>query len=141
MPHANFNVGVKAILQNQEGKILALGAHDNGPMAGFNDMPGGRIDDTEVGTDFIEILKREITEELGNISYEINPTPVVTLSWLWPNGQPMVFIYYLVKFQSGDLMISEEHTSSNWITPNKEEIDKYFTSYHNAALKQYLKIK
>lgn len=138
MAHANFNIGIKAIMQNSEGKILALKAHDNGPMAGYNDMPGGRIDEDEVGTSFLEILKREIKEELGEIQHEIQPRPAAAVSCSWPNGQAMTFIYYLVDYHGGELMISDEHLAHEWITPSLEEIDKYFTSYHNAALKQYI---
>jgi 8-oxo-dGTP pyrophosphatase MutT (NUDIX family) len=138
MAHANFNVGIKAIMQNSEGKILALKAHNNGPMAGYNDMPGGRIDEDEVGTDFLEILKREIKEELGNIQYSITPSPVAATSWTWPNGQAMAFIYFLVKYQSGELEISDEHLAHSWIDATPEEVDKYFTTYHNTALKQFL---
>lgn len=138
MSHAKFNVGIKAIMQNSEGKILTLKAHDNGPMAGYNDMPGGRIEETEIGVPFTEILQREIEEELGDIQYKIEHQPVTAVSWTWPNGQDMTFIYYLAKYEFGDLIISDEHWGHEWIEPTIENIDKYFTTYHNAALKQYL---
>lgn len=140
MAHANFNVGIKAIMQNSDGKILALKAHDNGPMAGYNDMPGGRIEEIEVGAQFTDILQREIEEELGDIQYKIEHQPVAAVSCNWPNGQAMTFIYFLTKYESGDLVISDEHWGHEWIEPTVENIDKYFTTYHNEALKQYLKL-
>ncbi|QQS22830.1 NUDIX hydrolase [bacterium] len=136
MAHASFNVGVKAIMKNSKGKILALEAHMNGPMAEYYDMPGGRIDEEEVGTPFSDILRREIREELGDIEFDLDPNPIAAVSWLWPNGQPMTFIYYPAKLTGGEPQISEEHLSYKWVEPTEEELDKYFTSYHRAALKQ-----
>lgn len=140
MPHANFNVGLKAILKNDKGEILALESHNNGPTAGFYDLPGGRIDDTEIKIPFVEILKREIKEEVGDVQYNINEKPFLGLSWEWPNGQEMVFIYYEAKLDSGDVKISEEHLSYKWVELNEENIEKYFTSYHKEALKQFIKV-
>ncbi len=136
MSHANFNVGIKAIMQNSEGKILALEAHMNEPMAGYYDMPGGRIDEDEVGTAFSDILKREIKEELGDIEFILEPNPVAAVSWLWPNNQPMTFIYFKCKLISGEPQISEEHLSYKWVDITEKELDKHFTTYHRAALKQ-----
>ncbi|HEX3095570.1 MAG TPA: NUDIX domain-containing protein [Patescibacteria group bacterium] len=144
MAHANFNVTLKAIIQRADGKILALKAYDNGPMAGYNDMPGGRIDDNEVSLDFADILKREIKEELGEINYTLKTNPVAAVSWTWPTGslkgQEMVSIYFLGEYQSGEINISDEHLGHDWIEPTTEQIDKYFTSYHNKALKNYLSL-
>ena len=60
-----YQVSLKALIKNQEGKVLALKAVDTGSFAGFYDLPGGRIDMDEFHTAYIDILKREIAEELG----------------------------------------------------------------------------
>lgn len=135
MAHAQFNVGLKVILKNSEGKVLALKAHTNGPMKDYYDLPGGRVDDDEVGKSFVEILKREITEELGPINYELNTNPITALSWLWPNGQAMTFIYWEAEYKNGDITTGEEHLGHEWIEPTDQELDKYFTTYHRQAFK------
>lgn len=135
MAHANFNIGLKVILKNSKGKILGLEAHKNGPMADYYDLPGGRIDDNEIGKPFLEVLAREIEEELGEIDYQLDDKPATALSWEWPNGQAMTFIYWEGLYQSGELAITDEHLSHQWIEPTEEELNKHFTSYHRQAFR------
>lgn len=138
MSHANLKVNIKAIMLNSKGKILALKAQNNGPMADYYDMPGGRVEEYELGIKLVDILDREIREELGEIQYTVEPRPLTALTWTWPDGQSMVYIYYLVKYQSGDIRISDEHQSYEWIEYSKEKIEKHFITHHLAALEQYL---
>ena len=138
MPHANFLVSLKIILLNEKNEVLALEAQMNGPMAGYYDLPGGRIDDNEIQIPFHDILKREIQEEIGNVECTISQQPVSTLSWIWPTGEKLTFIYYTAKITSGEVQISDEHQSYSWVTLSKENIEKYFTTYHKAALTEYI---
>ena len=72
-----YNVAMKLFLKNKRGEILGLKAKTGGgPLSGFYDVPGGRIDTDEFQKPIAEIIARETQEELGKISYELNPRPV-----------------------------------------------------------------
>ena len=62
-----YQVSLKVVFRDGD-KLLAL-AKDKGSFAGHYDFPGGRIDLIEFETDFMEILAREIGEELGDAQY------------------------------------------------------------------------
>ena len=51
-----FQVGVKALIEDEMGRVLLLKNRD------FWDMPGGRMDQ---GEDVRQTLERELTEEIG----------------------------------------------------------------------------
>jgi len=61
-----FQVGVKALIQNQAGNILLLAVPKWDDNPAHWDLPGGRM---EPGEDFMQTLKREIKEEIG-VDYE-----------------------------------------------------------------------
>lgn len=138
MAHALLKVATKLILTNNQGEILALEALSNGSMKGYYDLPGGRMDEEEIGKPFPEIIAREVLEELGEIDYQLDPRPVTSLSWVWPNGQAITFIYYQAKFLNGEIKISDEHLSYKWLKLTKASWEKHFTSYHKEALKNFI---
>jgi 8-oxo-dGTP diphosphatase len=60
-----FNVGIKGLIENSEGKVLVLKSSLKGhriPTEAYWDIPGGRI---EEGENVLDVLKREVEEELG----------------------------------------------------------------------------
>ena len=65
--HALYQVSLKVFLKNERDEVLILKAADGGSYEGFYDFPGGRIDETELETPLVEIARREIVEEVGNI--------------------------------------------------------------------------
>lgn len=138
MAHAQVSVSLKLILKDAEGKILALEGQGNGPMAGFYDIPGGRIDEEEIGIPFTEIFTRELQEELGDVKFSVESRPVTASTWRWPNGKEIVYVYYEGRLESGEIQISDEHQSFEWIQLNDNSLEQYFTSFHKEALKQYL---
>ncbi len=138
MAHAQTLIALKVVFINKDNQVLALEAHTGGPMSGYYDLPGGRIDEGEVGKPFIHILGRELSEELGDIKYVISAEPLHALSWIWPDGTPVTFIYYQGELASEAIKISEEHLSYQWVNLTQPEINKYFTTYHHAALSNYL---
>ena len=64
MPNDFYQVSLKAILKNVEGSVLVLKADFEGPLSGYYDLPGGRIDESEFDIPLLDILKREIREEI-----------------------------------------------------------------------------
>ena len=138
MAHAQVAVSLKLILKNAEGKVLALEAQGNGPMAGYYDLPGGRIDEDEVEVPFTKIFEREIQEELGDVRFSVVPRPITALTWTWPNGKQFCYVYYEGTLISGEPKISAEHLSFKWIDLDETEINNHFTTFHKSALLQYI---
>ena len=138
MAHALLNVNIKIILQNDRKDILALGAQDNGRMKGFNDLPGGRMDDNEIGIELLDIAKRELQEELGDITYTIDSRPFTAFTWKWDDGYQVAFIYYLAAYESGEITISDEHTNYKWVQLTQDNMNAYFTTHHKKALEKLL---
>lgn len=116
-----FYVGVKGLIENQEGKILLLLAdvtkHRNNTEP-YWDIPGGRIKE---GDSVLETLQREIDEETGMKAG--NPefmTAVVSNHQIPIEGDKwagLVLIIYKVTISGSDkVTISEEHSDYEWVT-------------------------
>ena len=56
-----FQIGIKAVITNDEGKILLLAMGELGTPSERWDIPGGRMDDNET---FEQTLARELDEEI-----------------------------------------------------------------------------
>jgi 8-oxo-dGTP pyrophosphatase MutT (NUDIX family) len=118
-----FYVGVKALIENEVGKVLVLEAdvtykHKSG-MAVYWDLPGGRID---VGDDLLSALGREIKEETGITEYEALPDQVITVLSnheipLDGGGKAgLALIIYRVKIADDAVItLSPEHTNYEWV--------------------------
>ena len=75
-PHL-FQVSLKLILKNKKGEILALKLPKTSSMAGYCDLPGGRINADEINMPPEKIIKRESLEEIGKVKYSLKkPTSV-----------------------------------------------------------------
>lgn len=145
MPDKDFyQVSLKLILKNDKNEMLILKARDNGAFAGFYDLPGGRIDDNEFDVDLLKIMKREVTEEIGNVEVSIIPKPVATgrarLIKLDYKGDPLrvLYIFYEAHYQGGEIVISEEHTGYKWIKLTEVKLENYFNLGILEGLKMYL---
>lgn len=132
-----FQLGIKGLIRNSEGKILLLQVNPaqlTGNKYGvYWDLPGGRI---HTGDTVINTLKREILEETGIETVE-NPTPV-----------GMVLANVRIPVQVGDhestglilsvyectvptdavVKISEEHQAYDWFSP-QETAEKLQVKY------------
>ena len=142
-----YQVSLKLLLKNNEGDILALKGVDNGSFAGYYDLPGGRIDVDEFKTDFLEILKREAEEEIGNSDFKINPNPVAIgrhlISGLLPLNKTgkdihILNVIFVAEYFGEDVKISDEHTDHKWLNLKEIELEKYFISGILAGIKMYL---
>ncbi len=120
--------------------MLALKADPKGSLAGYYDLPGGRIDDDEFYTPLTDIIKREVLEEIGEVKINLNPKPVavgrhlISPSKLFGKVNEkdihILYLFFEAEYQSGDIEISDEHQSFEWIslTDIKNNAEHYFTS-------------
>lgn len=121
-----LQVGVKAFLQNQEGKYLILKiSKERYPERKEKwDIPGGRI---EPEKSLMENLRREIKEETG-LLLEDQVRLIAAQDILRVPGRHVVRLTYRGKVK-GEVKLSEEHTSYKWVTMNElrrlQKVDVY----------------
>ncbi len=149
-----FSLTVKAVIINQEGKVLIIKRSENDSIkAGEYDLPGGNIDCREN----IEVaMKREIMEELG-IEVELGP---IIYAFDFENkydreyefgkekikigGKGLRFIAY---YKNGEIELSHEHQEYEWLDFDKA-VEKFgdndFTKDKKETIKrakEYLELK
>ena len=112
--YAHYHVALKLVLK--KGDLLLLLKSPRG----YLDLPGGRIDDIEDNTPLTEILAREVREELGeDIKYKLGK-PAFQFRRFFPNKGWKIFLTaYEADYISGEVQISDEHDSFEWINPKE----------------------
>jgi 8-oxo-dGTP pyrophosphatase MutT (NUDIX family) len=123
-----YQISLKLILKNTNGEILGLKAQSNSISTGFYDLPGGRINTNEFETNFSEILKREVREELGDIKFEFSEKPIaISRNLNKRTGNHILHIFFEGEYLDGEIRISDEHLEYKWINLEKINLSEYFT--------------
>lgn len=111
-------VGAKALIKNHDGKVLIVkeaGSYEEGSNIGRFDIVGGRIEPEEP---ILEGLKREVKEESG---LDIEVLNVLDVSENYPiiktEKVHIIRVTYLCQSSTGDVVLSEDHDSYEWIDP------------------------
>lgn len=113
-------IAMKAVIVNQEGRILILreaATYGDGTQRGRYHMPGGRV---EVGENFEDALRREIMEETGlevDIEY-----PIYVGEWrpVIRDVPHQIVATFMVCSPKGDkITLSTEHDDFKWIIPSE----------------------
>lgn len=146
IPNDSYQVSLKMILKNERGEILLLKALNGGTFANFYDLPGGRINIDEFTVPLVEILKREVVEEVGNINFTItSDKPVAVGRHLYPTpinndvvDIHILMIFFEAQYLSGDVVISREHSEFQWVDFSKEDPAKLLKSGILEGVKMYL---
>ena len=127
-----YAVWLKAILKRADGKVLILKVPEWYKQAWFYDFPGWRIDKTEFNVELSDILKREISEEVWDIKYTINMSPISSWrTYCEPNEkynyeEYIFYNYYECEYISWDILVSEEHSEFEWVDLSELDIRKHF---------------
>lgn len=109
---AKLYVGIKAVIL-KDNKMLLLRRED-GTEGPFWDLPGGRLQPNETIT---QALIRELQEELPSFQ---NPQ-IGELLWVYKRTKPLsdgaelLLIYYHLKGNLGEIVLSSEHSRSVWV--------------------------
>lgn len=114
--YAYFQVSIKALVKKGE-ELLLLITPDN-----YYDFPGGRLNKDETNLDLIDILKREISEELGpDFKYQIKDIAFISKRKFNLNQEQkdVLAIFYEIEYVSGDIKLSDEHDKHKWIKPQE----------------------
>lgn len=140
-----FQVSIKVFLQNKAGETLLLTSPKDSLMSGFCDLPGGRIDQSEMKLPFTEILRREVAEELGDaVHYTLNSERPVAAArhnfWSRRAESEMwvLQLYFSAKYVGGEVKISDEHAGYKWVVLTKENAKQYFVRGLLAGVENYL---
>lgn len=136
-----FHVGVKALIENEEGEILLLKApgwkKNNTPP--HWDIPGGRIQE---GGDALGTLMREIEEETGITRVHSAQLFSAVISKheipLDDKILGLVLMIYKTKVPGNPkLKLSHEHTAFEWV--DKKEAAKRLANKYPAEFTESLK--
>ncbi len=108
-----FYLGVKAVIRDPAGRVLLLKAKD------YWDLPGGRL---QAGESEAEALSREVTEETGLQMTGLGESLGMSVSGArlpQPDGGQagLIFSVYECQTASYDVLLSDEHTSYEWVDP------------------------
>lgn len=116
-----FQVGIKALITNDQGQILMVHIPEWSGNAAHWDMPGGRIDEGET---FLQTLRRELQEEIG-VDYTGDPKQLgayltnITI----PVGDtrlPLIFVVYEVKLPEDTAITLDPESAEDdyrWFSP------------------------
>jgi ADP-ribose pyrophosphatase YjhB (NUDIX family) len=126
MKEKTYHLGVKALIRNEEGKILLLkvnqAAFKNPHTEDYWDIPGGRV---IIGHTIEETLSREIEEETG-ITALANvvhlDTVISNMEIPLESGEKAGLILSIYDCRIEDpvsVHLSEEHTGSGWFDPQE----------------------
>lgn len=132
-----YNIALKVLLRDSE-KLLIT--HD---IFKEWDLPGGRILPEEFQTDFIEIIKRKIGEELGtDIKYEVGePKAFFRVERTEVDGRiARIFaIGYEAKYLGGEIKLGDHHDRMEWVEAKTFPADQYFTGGWLKGVQEYQK--
>jgi 8-oxo-dGTP pyrophosphatase MutT (NUDIX family) len=131
-----FMVSMKAFIVDGDRLLLLQESTERK----FWEMPGGRIDVGEELVPSPDILRRELTEELGSdIRYDIIG-PVVTWARQFPKktGEFIFFVGYACRYVSGHITLSHEHVDYRWVT-QQEAAALPLAAGYDRALDQFWK--
>ena len=125
-----FQIAVKALHFNAEGKLLLLKSDTDGEW----DLPGGRI---HHGESFADALQRECQEELGVKCHLLSKQP----DYVWTGQNSEGFwradVCFKVEFESLDFKPSNENVEHGYF--DGEEARKLNLSPHLNGLKEIFK--
>ncbi len=116
MPHILNNIVIfqKVILQDKDGKILALRRKENDDRRpGAWDLPGGGF---EKGEDLVAAIEREVMEETHLIAKDFQILTARSIKGIDAADVDNIFIGWAAKNWSGAISLSDEHIEYRWVT-------------------------
>lgn len=109
-----FVVGVTGIIRKADHILLMRRALTKSTNPGKWETVAGKVEFKEHPND---TLHREIKEESG-LNVLINERPLA-VSQTMRGTEPMVLIYYLCDYVSGNVTLSKEHDAYKWVNPQE----------------------
>ena len=133
--YAIYHVGLKVLLKKGDEFLFLTDA-----VGKRFDLPGGRIDDVEHTTPLIEVIAREVGEELGEeLKYKLGK-PVFQFRRHFESKELHIFLtVYEADYLSGEIKLSTEHSNYQWINPRKVDLkeEDFFHKEEYLAFEKY----
>jgi len=141
--HQLFEISIKLLLKDKQGEFLLLKIGQNSNISGYYDFPGGRINTDELDIPFKDILKREVTEELGEeFKFKMKPKPAAYgLHWYSNDKNKKVDVFWLLfegEYLGGKIKLSDEHEEYMWSKITPDNLEKLFQRGPLNCIKNYL---
>jgi len=130
---ALYEIATKSLIWKHD-KILLVIQPD-----GKYDFPGGRMDKSEMSLDLLNVLNREIAEELGpEIQFKVKDLAFISRRYYKSNGveHNILAIFFNIDYVSGLIQLSDEHIDFRWIEP-KTALEHPELFVTNDEFKQY----
>jgi 8-oxo-dGTP pyrophosphatase MutT (NUDIX family) len=143
IPNMRFEVALKVIMKNADGKILILRCSDASQMQGYYDFPGGRINEQEKTAPFQDIIAREMAEELGtDIRYTLRMVPVAVSRHAYTSDAThkethIFWVFFEATYEEGEIYISSEHSGYRWVDLITDNIEHYFVKGPLEGVRHY----
>lgn len=136
MKHGFFQITQKLFLRHGD-TFLVL----RDRKSGLGDLPGGRMNEDEFYSDWLESLKREISEEMGDsIQIQLDTEPIFIHKHRVNDGNhPCIIIAYTGKLISGSVNLSDEHDYMEWVDVKSYNPSPLFSEYMLEAVQKYQK--
>ena len=132
-----YHVGFKILLKKGNEFLFLRSANKK-----FWDLPGGRADNTEYKKPILKILEREVKEEIGDkVKYKLGKVAFQYRRYFDLRKIYLFTTIYEAEYLSGEIEISLEHSSYQWINPKTYKFkEKEFSSKEGyLAVKEYFK--
>jgi 8-oxo-dGTP pyrophosphatase MutT (NUDIX family) len=119
-----YQLGVKALVRDQAGKILLLqvnnSSFDDKSHGEYWDLPGGRV---EAGDTIEQTLQREVQEELGaQLEGEIKEFAYsvanIRIPWGDHKSGLILAVFECHIADPGSIILSDEHVAYEWFEPS-----------------------
>ena len=130
--NAEFQISLKIILKNKEGKVLLLKPLSTSALAGYFDLPGGRIQKGQEKDSLRSTITRELGEEIGMaVACQLQETPVAISRHFYfsqrkQQEQCLFLVFFEACYESGIIKISDEHMVYQWVQLTPRNLRRYF---------------
>ena len=145
---ATYQISLKCFLKNSLWETLILKTPESSSFLWTYDFVWWRIDEDEFEVDYVDILKREIFEEIWMKNVEIKKEVVAiarhkalkkfTKSW---QDDTIFYVFFEWQILDENIQISHEHIDYKFVKLEEIDVNKYFYSWYLEAVKMYLWIK
>ena len=136
-----YFVAVKIFLKDNSGNFLITKDIFNQDW----DIPGGRLRENDFDTPLVSVVKRKMTEELGeNVLYKLGE-PIIFMRHerdeLMPSGKKekrrIFAVGYEANYLNGEIKLGKHHEKYEWVPIKTFKAENYFTDGWLKGVKEF----
>lgn len=131
-----FQITLKVFLRRGDEFLVLRDA-----KAGVGDLPGGRFNPGEIYEPWVDSVRRELSEELGD-GFEFvianGGEPVFIFPhFIQESGYEGLGIAYVADFVGGELRLSAEHDAMRWVSVKDWDASEWFATHLLGAVQRF----